>query len=109
MFSLKNHHKLISTVDNNFIIHDSLSLKLIEKFLEFREKYGPVDRLDTSLFLAGPNVGQDYRVNIEHGKWLDIQYEGRVSDPHPKTGMREISFLVNGQHRLEFKIRKTCI
>ena len=33
-----------------------------KEFLEFRSKYGPVDKLATRIFLTGPKVGEEWRL-----------------------------------------------
>lgn len=32
--------------------------KVLEEFVEFRAKYGPVDKLDTRSFFIGPNIAE---------------------------------------------------
>jgi len=40
--------------------------KVLEEFLEFRTKFGPVDTLDTRVFLVGPNIAESLDVNLEY-------------------------------------------
>ena len=46
------------------VISAALYPKVTEEYLEFKEKYGPVDALDTKLFLVGPKVAQEFEVPI---------------------------------------------
>ena len=32
------------------------------EFFQFRDKYGPVDKLDTRIFLVGPRVAEEFEV-----------------------------------------------
>lgn len=70
---------------------------MTDGFLQFRELYGPVDTLDTSLFLAGPKMAQEVQVDIEKGKTLSIKVLA-VGDLN-KNGQREVFFELNGQLR----------
>jgi pyruvate carboxylase len=51
--------KTVREVD---VISASLYPKVTKEYLEFKEKYGPVDALDTKLFLVGPKVAQEFEV-----------------------------------------------
>jgi len=33
-----------------------------EDYLKFNEEFGPVDKLDTRIFLTGPRIGEDFEV-----------------------------------------------
>ena len=37
--------------------------KVLEEFLEFKQKYGPVDTLDTRVFFVGPKIAENVAVN----------------------------------------------
>lgn len=37
--------------------------QVTEDYLNFRELYGPVDKLDTRIFLVGPKVGEEFEVS----------------------------------------------
>jgi len=71
------------------------------EFLHFREKYGPVDKISTRIFLTGPKVGEEFEVNIEKGKTLHIKTLAMAEDL-TKTGEREVFFELNGQLRSVF-------
>jgi pyruvate carboxylase len=36
--------------------------KVLEEYLEFKEKYGPVEKLDTRAFLVGPSIAESLDV-----------------------------------------------
>ncbi|XP_052749258.1 pyruvate carboxylase, mitochondrial isoform X2 [Galleria mellonella] len=70
-------------------------------YLRIRDKYGPVNLLDTKTFLVGPTVGETIEVKIERGKTLDIKTLA-VSDEMTAAGEREVFFELNGQLRSVF-------
>lgn len=78
-----------------------LAFQVTEDFLAFREKYGPVDKLDTRIFLTGPKVGEEFEVKIEKGKTLHIKTLAMAEDLTP-NGDRELFFELNGQLRSVF-------
>ena len=47
--------------------------KEAKDFFKFRQQYGPVDKLETRHFLVGPDMGEEFDVNIEKGKTLTIK------------------------------------
>lgn len=88
------------TVREVDVISASLYPKVAREYLEFKEKYGPVDALETKLFLVGPKVAQEFEVEIETGKTLSIKTLA-VGDLD-KDGKREVFFELNGQLRSVF-------
>ncbi|CAC5366019.1 PC [Mytilus coruscus] len=91
---IEKHGKRIRDVD---VLSSALYPSVTDGFLQFRELYGPVDTLDTSLFLAGPKMAQEVQVDIEKGKTLSIKVLA-VGDLN-KNGQREVFFELNGQLR----------
>ncbi|XP_018026866.1 pyruvate carboxylase, mitochondrial [Hyalella azteca] len=79
----------------------SMYPQVTEEFLQFREKYGPVDKLDTRIFLTGPKVGEEFEVVIEKGKTLHIKTLAMAEDL-TASGEREVFFELNGQLRSVF-------
>ncbi len=71
------------------------------EFLDFRDKYGPVEKIATRIFLTGPKVGEEFEVSIEKGKTLHIKTLAMAEDLTP-TGEREVFFELNGQLRSVF-------
>ncbi|VDN10017.1 unnamed protein product [Dibothriocephalus latus] len=49
--------------DDKEVISAALYPKVFDDFTAFREKYGPVDKLDTGAFFVGPNVGKEFDVS----------------------------------------------
>lgn len=94
--SLKEKHNL-DKVSETDAMSAALYPKVMDEYLEFRNKYGPVDCLDTKTFLAGPRIAAETEVSIEKGKTLSIKTLA-VGDL-TKNGFREVFFELNGQLR----------
>lgn len=79
------------------VVSASLYPKVLDDYLEFRGKYGPVECLETKLFFVGPKMAQECEVEIERGKTLHIKTlaVGDLGD----DGRREVFFELNGQLR----------
>uniref|UniRef100_A0A1B6DA12 pyruvate carboxylase n=1 Tax=Clastoptera arizonana TaxID=38151 RepID=A0A1B6DA12_9HEMI len=95
---LKDRHPLVSERD---VMSAALYPTVTEDFLNFREQFGPVDKLDTRIFLTGPKVGEEFEVTIEKGKTLGIKTLAMADDLTP-AGEREVFFELNGQLRSVF-------
>lgn len=80
------------------VMSAALYPQVTEDFLTFRETYGPVDKLDTRVFLMGPKVGEEFEVTIERGKTLHIKTLATAEDLTP-NGEKEVFFELNGQLR----------
>lgn len=80
--------------------------KVYDDFATFRKTYGPVDKLDTRVFLVGPHVGEEFDVNIERGKTLHIKMLAVSANVTPNAE-REVFFELNGQLRSVFVLDKT--
>ena len=63
----------------------------------FREEFGPVNGLPTRLFFTGPDIGEEFQVEIQPGKVLNIKVLA-ISNLHP-NGQREVFCEMNGQLR----------
>jgi len=74
--------------------------KEFDNFEQFRQLYGPVDKLNTRVFLTGLETAEETNVEIEQGKTLVVQLlaEGKLS----AAGEREVFFELNGQMRTMF-------
>jgi len=86
----------------NITDYDVMSAAMYPKeakdFFKFRQQYGPVNKLDTRHFLVGPEMGEEFDVDIEQGKTLSI----KTLTPGLEItadGMREVNFELNGQKR----------
>lgn len=88
-------------VDELDVMSAAMYPKVCDDFLAFRNTYGPVDCLNTRIFLVGPKVAEEFEVNIEKGKTLHIKTLA-VSEERTKTGEREVFFELNGQLRSVF-------
>jgi pyruvate carboxylase len=59
---LQQRHPHISDKD---VMSAALYPAVAEEFFDFRDKFGPVDKLDTRIFLTGPKVGEEFEVSVE--------------------------------------------
>ncbi|XP_028009604.1 pyruvate carboxylase, mitochondrial [Eptesicus fuscus] len=66
-------------------------------FKDFTSTFGPVDSLNTRLFLQGPKIAEEFEVELERGKTLHIKALA-VSDLN-WAGQRQVFFELNGQLR----------
>ncbi|KAL3266550.1 hypothetical protein HHI36_010718 [Cryptolaemus montrouzieri] len=80
------------------VISAALYPQVTNEYLAFKEKYGPVDKLDTRIFLVGPKVGEEFEVTIEQGKNLGIKTLAMAEDL-TENGEREVFFELNGTLR----------
>ncbi|KAG1952162.1 pyruvate carboxylase, mitochondrial, partial [Pimephales promelas] len=71
--------------------------KVFQEFKEFTSNFGPVDCLNTRLFLDGPKIAEEFQVELERGKTLHIKALA-LGDLN-KSGQREVFFELNGQLR----------
>ncbi len=80
------------------VMSAALYPEITNDFLTMRETYGPIDKLDTRIFLVGPKIGEDFEVTIEKGKRLYIKALAKAEDL-TRSGEREVFFQMNGQLR----------
>lgn len=92
---IKERHPTASEYD---VMSSALYPQVTEDYLNFREQYGPVDKLETRIFLTGPKIGEDFDVSIEKGKTLSFKTLA-MSDDLTANGEREVFFELNGQMR----------
>lgn len=71
--------------------------KVFQEYKEFTSNFGPVDCLNTRLFLDGPKIAEEFEVELERGKILHIKALA-LGDLN-KAGQREVFFELNGQLR----------
>lgn len=91
----KNPQQKIRETD---VMSAALYPKVCADYLTFRKQFGPVDMLETRIFLVGPKVAEEFEVTIEKGKTLQIKTLA-VSEDVNKNGEREVFFELNGQLR----------
>lgn len=96
--TLTEKHGRVRDVD---VMSAAMYPKVCDEFLKFRQEFGPVDLLDTRIFLVGPIVGDEFEVEIERGKTLDFKALA-VSEHVTGQGTREVFFELNGQLRSVF-------
>uniref|UniRef100_A0A1A9UHC7 Pyruvate carboxylase n=2 Tax=Glossina TaxID=44049 RepID=A0A1A9UHC7_GLOAU len=92
---LKETHPNVNDRD---VMSAALYPAVTEEYLHFREAYGPVEKLDTRIFLIGPKVGEEFEVNLQKGKTLSLKTLAMAEDLTP-NGEREVFFEMNGQLR----------
>uniref|UniRef100_A0A1L8DZ31 Pyruvate carboxylase n=1 Tax=Nyssomyia neivai TaxID=330878 RepID=A0A1L8DZ31_9DIPT len=92
---LKESHAKVTDRD---VMSAALYPQVTNDFLTFRDAYGPVDKLDTRIFLTGPKVGEEFEVTLEKGKTVHIKTLAMAEDLTP-NGEREVFFELNGQLR----------
>lgn len=90
-----------SDVTDKDVMSAAMYPQVTEEYLTFREQFGPVDKLDTRIFLVGPKVGEEFEVTIEKGKTLGIKTLALAEDLTP-NGEKEVFFELNGQLRSVF-------
>lgn len=95
-------------VTNRDVMSAALYPQVTNDFLNFREKYGPVDKLDTRIFLTGPKVGEEFDVPLERGKTLSVKALAVSADLKP-NGIREVFFELNGQLRAVHILDKEAV
>ncbi|KAH8260997.1 hypothetical protein KR044_001855 [Drosophila immigrans] len=87
-----------SHVTDRDVVSAALYPQVTNDFLHYRDQYGPVDKLDTRIFLSGPKVGEEFEVTLERGKTLSMKALAKASDLKA-NGNREVFFELNGQLR----------
>ncbi|XP_063002196.1 pyruvate carboxylase, mitochondrial [Elgaria multicarinata webbii] len=71
--------------------------KVFKDFKDFTASFGPVECLNTRLFLEGPKIAEEFEVELERGKTLHIKALA-LGDLN-RAGQREVFFELNGQLR----------
>nr|XP_022906264.1 pyruvate carboxylase, mitochondrial isoform X2 [Onthophagus taurus] len=97
----KELQEVFPTVDEMDVMSAALYPQVTKDFLAFHQQYGPVDKLDTRMFLVGPKVGEEFEVTIEKGKTLGIKTLAMAEDL-TEQGEREVFFELNGTLRSVF-------
>jgi pyruvate carboxylase len=72
--------------------------KVFNDYREFCSKYGDLSVLPTKYFLARPDIGEEFSVEIEKGKILILRLLA-VGPLSEQTGLREVFFEMNGEVR----------
>ncbi|KAJ8008496.1 hypothetical protein DPEC_G00105480 [Dallia pectoralis] len=89
-----SHGNDITTED---VMSAAMYPKVFEEYKEFSKNFGPVECLSTRLFLEGPKIAEEFEVELERGKTLNIKAlaVGNLN----KSGQRGVFFELNGQLR----------
>ncbi|GAB6023353.1 hypothetical protein CHUAL_008153 [Chamberlinius hualienensis] len=95
-------------ISDNDIMSSAMYPDVCDSFLEFRNVFGPVDKLDTRIFLLGPKLTEEFEVAIEKGKTLHMKTLAMAPDLN-KNGEREVFFEMNGQLRSVFIKDKNAV
>jgi len=79
------------------ILSYALYPKIFEEYLEFKQTYGDLSRMNSPVFFDGISQGQTCEVEIDEGKTYIVRLVniGKVN----KEGLRKIYFEVNGNQR----------
>ncbi|KAL1993100.1 hypothetical protein VTN49DRAFT_3857 [Thermomyces lanuginosus] len=72
--------------------------KVYEEYRKFVQKYGDLSVLPTRYFLARPDIGEEFHVEIEQGKVLILKLLA-IGPLSEQTGQREVFYEVNGEVR----------
>ena len=90
----QRHGDNIRDVD---VLSAALYPKVFDSYREFRDEFSDVSVVPTRYFLAAPQIGKEFTVEIERGKTLVIVLTaiGAVDD----EGYCQVFFELNGQRR----------
>ncbi|KAA6407434.1 MAG: pyruvate carboxylase [Lasallia pustulata] len=72
--------------------------KVFEDFRKFVSKYGDLSVLPTKYFLAKPEIGEEFHVELEKGKVLILKLLA-IGPLSEQTGQREVFYEMNGEVR----------
>ena len=89
------------------VLSAALYPKVFRDYMRFKEEFGPMEPLPTRLYLTGPEIGEQFQVEIEEGKLLNVTILA-IGDLLP-DGQREVFCEMNGQLRALFITDKTGI
>jgi pyruvate carboxylase len=72
--------------------------KVFEDYKKFTSKYGDLSVLPTRFFLAKPDVGEEFHVELERGKVLILKLLA-IGPLNDEKGQREVFYEMNGEVR----------
>jgi pyruvate carboxylase len=72
--------------------------KVFEEYKTFTQKYGDLSVLPTRFFLARPDIGEEFHVELERGKVLILKLLA-VGPLNDEKGQREVFYEMNGEVR----------
>ncbi|XP_022906261.1 pyruvate carboxylase 1-like [Onthophagus taurus] len=91
---LKTKYEKVSEYD---IMSAALLPDVANNYFRFRAHYGPVDKLPTRIFLVGPQIGEEFTVNVGRGKTFMVTILAISSSAQ---GRRKVFYRLNGMLRL---------
>uniref|UniRef100_S4RMD2 Pyruvate carboxylase n=1 Tax=Petromyzon marinus TaxID=7757 RepID=S4RMD2_PETMA len=91
---LKGRHGRDITPED--VVSASMYPQVFDEYKEFTAQFGPVECLNTRLFLEGPQIAEEFQVELERGKTLIIK---ALALGDLNKGHREVFFELNGQLR----------
>lgn len=89
------------------VLSASLYPSVFRDYMRFKEEFGPMEPLHTRLYLTGPEIGEQFQIEIEEGKVLNIKILA-IGELLP-DGQREVFCEMNGQLRAVFITDKTGV
>lgn len=69
-----------SNVGDYDVMSSALYPTVTDEYLTFKEEFGPVDKLDTRIFLTGPKVGENFEVSFLNINYLIYEYYFNISN-----------------------------
>ncbi|KAJ5964447.1 Pyruvate carboxyltransferase [Penicillium vulpinum] len=72
--------------------------KVFDEYRKFVQKFGDLSVLPTRYFLARPEIGEEFHVELEKGKVLILKLLA-IGPLSEQTGQREVFYEVNGEVR----------
>ena len=95
---LKEKWEFADEITDKDVMSYILYPAVTDTFKKNVDKFGPVSCLETRQFFIGPKIGEEFNVEIEHGKILSIKLLS-VGELDKVLGQREVFFELNGQLR----------
>lgn len=89
------------------VLSSALYPKVFRDYMRFKDEFGPMEPLPTRLYLTGPEIGEQFQVEIEEGKVLNITI--LAIGELQSDGQREVFCEMNGQLRAVFITDKTGV
>ncbi|XP_044537229.1 pyruvate carboxylase, mitochondrial [Gracilinanus agilis] len=91
---LKERNEEITPED---VLSAAMYPDVFQQYKDFTATFGPLECLNTRLFLQGPKVAEEFEVELERGKTLHIKALA-LGDVN-RAGQRQVFFELNGQVR----------
>ena len=89
------------------VLSAALYPSVFRDYMRFKDEFGPMEPLPTRLYLTGPEIGEQFQVEIQEGKVLNITILA-IGELLP-DGQREVFCEMNGQLRAVFITDKTGV